>query len=487
MPRTSSSAADTKASVIAVLAAPWVAIVRPRRAGQIVRRAGVVSVIAGFVLVVAVLSAELVLLVTWDETCQPDYSAVPQFTISAQVHAATEPADRSPRDFLHLRSFGQVWADWERQGSISPVVWLPLLVAALAVGCHLYGTVCLLPRTYDGRPAKEAVKATLRVPWVCLGFVAVVMAVVGSAIVIGQDRSDLAWARHWASGGQSGPEDAWRPYVFAGVTAVAAASAWWIAAQARRIAAGAVPRTPPTEPHPRCCGCGYSLAHVPDDGRCPECGESADRSLSPQIRPGLDWQVRRFDPVANFVRTAFWILLRPSRAYAAMLTRGQGGRPWRFEAILFLLVTGATMVGIGLFVASQEWWSEYGGWEELCSVALLGLWIGFGAWAVHRGIGGAAVLVAAASGERADARALAGAVGYESVFVWGFFALDFGAAFGLYHGGDALIDRLQGLGFSANQATELIAMSVIAANVALGICWFLRYRIAYRAVRWANF
>jgi len=114
------------------------------------------------------------------------------------------------------------------------------------------------------------------------------------------------------------------------------------------------------------------------------------------------------------------------------------------------------------------------------------LWLLLLGWIAHRTLGGVAVVVTAVGGDGIDAKALAAAVGYESAFLWAFFMLNAGAPL-FFYPRFVKPAALMNLGLSRSAADDLLFRLVPLGNLALCLPWVLRYRTAYRALRWANF
>lgn len=74
----------------------------------------------------------------------------------------------------------------------------------------------------------------------------------------------------------------------------------------------------PAESDLLCETCGYTLAGLPADSNCPECGTLVSKSL-PETRQPSRWERHR--TVANFWRDTAAVLLSPSRFFRSLGTR----------------------------------------------------------------------------------------------------------------------------------------------------------------------
>lgn len=75
----------------------------------------------------------------------------------------------------------------------------------------------------------------------------------------------------------------------------------------------------PVETDILCESCGYTLNGLPDDSRCPECGDPIAQSTAAAGRSLTGFEQRT--GASSFVMTTLAVLLRPTRFYRGLLTR----------------------------------------------------------------------------------------------------------------------------------------------------------------------
>src|SRR5688500_11960173 len=89
-----------------------------------------------------------------------------------------------------------------------------------------------------------------------------------------------------------------------------------------------------------CEHCGYVLNGLPDDGRCPECGQSISDSVGVQIRQPPRWEREDRKPgVADFLATSAQVLCQPTRFYRALATRRTTAPARRFAYAHWMVVS----------------------------------------------------------------------------------------------------------------------------------------------------
>jgi hypothetical protein len=98
--------------------------------------------------------------------------------------------------------------------------------------------------------------------------------------------------------------------------------------------------TLPEEGTMLCEACGYILTGLPDDSRCPECGQPISDS-SPTLRHLPDWEI---DNTAQTKTQRFWrttaaVILHPTRFYRTLATRGHRNKSREFARMHWILVT----------------------------------------------------------------------------------------------------------------------------------------------------
>lgn len=492
-----------RAGFFAVLAAPWIAPFSTARAGRILAGAGPVATILAIGSIILIAAVVVLFCAMWDQTRTVDYEIVWQpFPRAGASQPGTLPADepeeppttaRRAEDVIINRSFGEVWHDAPGLFGIGA----DTLLASIVLFTCLYGIlgyaaagIGTAPRFHDGcgigRWAKTAAVAPLGGLWVALSAISGI----GTFLVVIHDWHEQGIAEQWAAGYSTGPWWFPQPIQVTVIATFSVAASAFMLLRMQRVGMVVAAHVTPTADLPgvRCTGCGYSLEHIPADGRCPECGSDAARSLSPETRPALEWQAPTVDPILAFLRTHVAVLVRPSIAFATMRTRRHLDRAWRFEFMQFLLATIATVLAFELFLL-YGWGGGNFEWDELFLGLFVGAVLGMLSFAAHRLAASIALGVASATQPPADVRALAATVGYQSVWVWAFFAWGFGFLFLMNENRvDRLAARLESVfGVSQGTAEAAIFITFQVVNLVLASLWLYRYRIAFRAVRWANY
>ncbi len=118
-------------------------------------------------------------------------------------------------------------------------------------------------------------------------------------------------------------------------------------------------RVAPTVPAPSdilCEHCGYTLNGLPDDGRCPECGELVADSTFEDGRVPATFEREDIAPFAGFIRTTASVLFQPAAFYRTLQTRSFSNRATTFGRLHWLLASICAAVGIYFHM---RWYGSY--------------------------------------------------------------------------------------------------------------------------------
>lgn len=446
------------------LLAPSLGVFRPARAAQLMADSTAASLAVGFMLHVLMIAAAIVLIAMWAATEEVRWNTPASGLILG--------APMSQWLDLHRRSMTEVWNDWHAASYFGPAEYIFMAVLFLV---PLLAAVCAwvhLPTVHRRGSLTQSYRRAF------CGVAACVDVLLLASIAGGVS---IAWASRMASRRAVGPAQSmtqpeiWAPLpFFACIVAVL-----WIVGRAVR---GVAQSDGGVSVHPRCEACGYDLTHVGQDNRCPECGADAQRSLTPNgWRPGCVWEQR--GGLAGWLVTSVAVLFGPRRFYSRLKLRTPDAQPRIFAAwhylwiavaagfwgyVIMMKVPGGPPPSGALFVVP--------GLVALSAVCL--------AWGVRRLAAGIAASWLLYTEGPNGVPWLARVIDYEIPYLW---------LFCLFNGlGITAVVAVPGFGNVMVFQRAFFWMPlgpplVIFGNIALGLLWLWRYRIAARAVRWSNF
>ena len=509
-----------RAGLFAVLAAPWIAIVSPARAGQIIARANILLLLGVYLLLVLLTMGFTFACLTATDMIELDGHVLWDWKPDV-IDGVETP--RTLGAALRQRSAADVWRTWAIKRGVVWYIFESIIIGAITAAVFVVVLpLVILSRIYDAGAVWRTLGVAFRVPAAAAGPAFAIMLPILAIYVGGHDLVDYRRASDWVTFGEAQfGWWAWESLIELTSPMLWMLAIWCVVAAAQRAgrAAVAVAVTPAPEPGLRCIGCGYSLEHLPEGGRCPECGEPTEQSQSPETRPGLAWQTRGGWVVSDWCRTALAVLVRPRRAYRVIKTRPIRRRAGRFERIQLVLFFVATLLSILLQMFISEFKSSWNSenslrnknlfefvFDTLFAAQLVNWWEWFidnglpmmlvaticcmAVFLVHRVIAAIVTLIAGAKADPADARALAGASGYESVFGWWFLFFNWTFSLGIVLGLDQWLVRLAEWMERESPwsfSSTVLSAVLLGGNVVLILAWFRRYRMAYVALRWANY
>jgi len=222
--------------------------------------------------------------------------------------------------------------------------------------------------------------------------------------------------------------------------------------------------------------------HIPDSGLCPECRTEIEESLTAgRWRSGVAWDRGDRPRLWALWSSTIEVLAAPRRFYSRMLVRDDDRAARRFCIWQFRMIA---LGAVCWFVTMSL--LPFGGpplkvfFPMVCVVTLLG-------WAVWRLISTISTWWWYLGGSIPDPRWSRKVVQYESAFLWAFCLFNgSGVSFmvGVMNWAPAFGKQLLRFWFLG---TPFPFVAFLAGNATLGLIGLYRYRIALRAIRWANF
>jgi len=469
-----------------VLLVPWWALFRPRAAVTCMLGASGWAVAATAVLTAFTIGAIWVFLVLWDSTRVYVYVPPPTMPTAtgpaASRLAAMGYVGYGGSSRVVHRTLGEVWANWH-QGILGPAeaIFFGVVLGIVLLGLWLtWTTLPLLHRHGRVTPSiSRAFRAILPVfgPGAELTLLLGVLAVAEDLELAGNGTL-LGWLLLILPNAEM--LTGWLAVVL-----VCALLLWLGAAvrAARRF-------VPAVNLPPVCEGCGYDLTHVSDAGLCSECGRPARDSLEPEsIRPGSAWE--RHPTLGSFITSTARLWVRPTRFYRTLQLRTPPRLPTVFAFWHYLLIglgAGAWIAAIALYWLLNE--NLYFGpnFEEAVYIASIVVFVAPAIWwAGLRTVGAIAATVWLILRYFADHRYAAKVISYEAGFAWVYYVWVAVVAGSFFLFDDWITDLI-----GRDLARQLIGggsiefIVFVAGLLGITICLLLRFRLAGRAIRWAN-
>ena len=444
---------------------PWAYALCPRRAARTQLQAGRWAFLGACMVNVLALAgiAVALVLVSWLMHPVMDWNAPPG------------SAQEAPR----FRTVGEVWATWHEE-----TVSLPVMIVGVVVPSAGLLVVVLawlnLPRVHRSGPILPSLTRSLRAVAAGLGFITLA----GAALALVFDDID---SRYRPGGslllaalpGGIYPDLLVPP----AVAATIASLLWWLGRAVATTREGEVePELPAV-----CEGCGYDLTHVPDSGRCPECGLHTDLSLGGGKRQRSPWE--NHPALGSWLRSSWAVLWRPRRFYEHVRLRGPWADAAGFAALNYVLIGLLAAVWVFAMIASQERArpsSDFPLTERICIPAIYGFGAPVGCWLAHRALGALVTTWWLIRGRLLDYRWAAKVIAYESVFLWVFCAF-WGMLATSFVLREDWLSRLLGTRFIYPLGMPPEAAVLLGGTLALAAVWLWRYEVAYRQIRWSNF
>ena len=230
--------------------------------------------------------------------------------------------------------------DWTA-GEPFDVEQIVLMTASVLGGELVLLVIAAMLSVWAARPERlgATFRHALRVVWIHLPAVSVPVTMLLTATFNVADTLSYRWAER---------------VIFWSMTA----SGLWVLWALLRAASGRPPAAEPIR-DPLCDRCGYNLTHLPDSGRCPECGFSTERSLDPASRPMTDWhRARGLLRLTLLLPTGLSVVLQSRRFF-----RSLPARTGRRDACLFA-VGQLHLTFVAMFVGYAQFWVFLGAVER---------------------------------------------------------------------------------------------------------------------------
>lgn len=448
-------------SFLHVVLAPWRWMFSPRRAGAALAGGSPPAVAASF-LTSAILCAAVIFAIILATLMLRERMVVDN-TVRPGVHYELET--RSAADLLD---------EWRGRGLLGEFSLLTLVGVFVLSGMVGAMAVVQWPIVHAGGARARSLGRTYAAVVSVGGLVVVLLAVWGFVLVQLENAETRMFVR-----GATPYFLLWfqLPKVILGSAALALLT-WWIG----RACMGSRRDEPECDAPPVCEGCGYNLTHLPESGRCTECGLEVARSLTPgDPRCGPAWEAR---PTARtFLRTVRSIIFEPSRFYGALRLRSPEAPARRFAVLQYLLIG----LGAGLWLATA---ATLKGWyaRDLVALIMLPMVMSLAApllgWLTHRGVAALTMGYCFVGSELPHPSYARKIVAWESAFLWTFCAYDGCLVSTLIMFNGNLGPVLSGVTILG---VPLDALLIAGGNGALVLLWLHRYRTIVRRVRWANY
>lgn len=254
-----------------------------------------------------------------------------------------------------------------------------------------------------------------------------------------------------------------------------------LGAWARRAAIGARSKEDLASVPLTCEECGYDLTHLPEGGRCTECGEHTRISLDPAYRRcGVDWERRR--TIESWL-SANWSLMRhPRLFYQELHLRGDDAPGFSFAFWNYVTIGMVSVISIFGAFFIEEPTSTVQDW--LAVLAFGAAMPAIVAWSLHSLVGAIAATFWLFRAQPRPFAYLSKIWQYESAYLWMIVVVGHALAWSFVFFEDWMSDIAKVC--VGNGWMFIEPFIIMGICIALVVGWLLRYSRAIRVVRWAN-
>jgi hypothetical protein len=445
--RTEAADTDNAGSVrsqpsrLAALFAPWLGMVRPRRAAALLADSPAWLVVLTLLLSSLAIPLVILFLALWE--------------------VSNAFGSRYP-----LRALAAAWSEWHENTVIGLPELIEFFVTTGLMVLTLFVAWLQLAYVHQGESTRKAFKRSVAAVVSCMGWLFALTLLIGWMIL----------ARFFML---LGPEE-----LVAFCTIVT-----FLIFLVYRVAAACESARGPSRIaniDPRCEWCGYNLTHVPETGKCPECGTAVALSLRSDLRrTGVAWE--REEGPDHWLPTTLQVLKEPTRFYRSLHVRGDERRGRQFVRPHYVLIGVGAFFWLLTFLLCIGVEDVPG--ETLCVSVLLSEFAVLAGWGVHRLVGALAFTMCLIRNSLPEPERARRVMAYETAYLW-VFCLYNGLLFTSFFLWEAwMSDLVSGSSgsFPGPFRLPLEVVAVLLGNLTLALLWFWRYAIAIRAVRWSNF
>jgi|GEM_PF-1976227 len=440
---------EPRAGLVEVVLAPWRHIFSPARAAVVMVRGSSLSILAASAFATVVL---YVAALSWDVVDR----------VLETVWVGSEPS-------VVINDISDVLMGYSEAELIEILgaLVISLVMAWIAL------TLVQIPLIHSRRKGWDSFDRAARAILACSGSLLIFFLIIAVIITI----ENWTWSIRWEDYSRT----FWGVVLDFCLPVLGMSGAVYVVWTTDQAARAVCPPTPTDDVIRHCESCSYDLAHVPESGRCPECGGATVVSIDPtHTRSGIEWET---SPTArSWIATVRECIFRPTAFYQRLQMQTDDSLAWRFARLnhLFVGIANALVISATLTLF------EYERLSTIVTTLIAGsLMTTMAAYAWHRGIGALAFMSTIFRNVAPDFFRVRKVWLYESAMVWPVWAVQMFVAFLFYLGDGFLVEWL--FNFNPNYARVLLPTFILGEiGLMLGICGW-RYGMAVKLTRWSNF
>lgn len=480
-------------SLLLTFAAPWIGLVRPSKAGELLANSSWLSFGIVLLLHITMTICLALLVIAWHDSVQVAFeprsgNQIPTL-LALNQNLASVHLEKPVYPVLKERPIFEVLRSKHDPNEFDPIDVVVLVVFVVSIGLTLFLAWLRLADHHEGGSAWRSYFRCWKCLFALTGFVWLVEALIWVPITLLDHLNArmtvgeipvIPWLRSLA-------QSFWNTPFSVAVNMVAVL--WVFFASGRAVRGGRKPISP-TQFAPMCEGCGYDLSHQGRDTRCPECGRDVHTSLTPGLaRNPHEWETKRLTAIL-FLKTSYEVLTSMVSRYSSMEVRNAETQAERFRGIHYFLISlGAALWGFVCIMVSlvSKRSQEEAFLEAAMGALLVFLLASIIPWILQRVLAAFAYTWWLIRKSLPDPRWSRKVLAYETVYFWLFCCFN-GTLVTSFIIFGAWITESVGEEFSralVGEPPETFLM--FGGNAILCVLWLYRYYLAMKAIRWANF